>query len=328
MNDTAANGGKARETPRVGLIVLNLNGLEDTLECLASIHRVKYPEISVIVVDNGSREDPGFILREKFPRTQCIRSEQNLGIPGGNNLGIQAALGAACRYVVLLNNDTVVAPDFLDHLVAMCEADPTVGIAGPLIMDYGEPNRIQVAGFEFSDRTAFKLRIREGQIVIRGENELEQGQFPKPEQVSAISECAMFVRREVFSTVGLQNPHLRVYFQDFEFCLRAARAGFRSFLVPGSRIWHKGGRTVSALMGANNRIQQYWYIRDLHVFMREKVGLRKFLLQWLLVTARTTAGCLLDQGRRQYLWRLLGGSFSGLARAIMPGGRRVEHVAG
>jgi hypothetical protein len=311
----------------VGVVVLNWNGTQDTLECLSSLSELTYPFVAIIVVDNGSLDDPGPIIREKFPCIQYVRTDRNLGISGGNNLGIRAALAVGCQYIVLMNNDTVVASDFLDHLVSVCEADHTVGIAGSMIMYYGEPDRIQVAGFKFADRSVFKIRIRNGQIVVRGEDGIDQGQFSAPEEVPAVSGCAMLIRRDVIETVGGQDPRFYIYFQDIDFCLRATRAGFRCLLVPASRVWHKGGRTLSAAWGANSPIQQYWYLRDLHLFRRRQLGLGEFLWQWTLLTARAGVAWAAERDRATHHWAAFRGSLAGLVGGVAVRSPAVERIA-
>ena len=124
--------------PRVSVVILNLNGLEHTLECLESLKKITYPNYDVIVVDNASNGDDVKILREKSgDYVHIIENDKNYGFAEGSNIGMRYALRTFCpAYLLLLNNDTVVAPDFLDELVKVAESSDEIGIVGPKIYYY------------------------------------------------------------------------------------------------------------------------------------------------------------------------------------------------
>ncbi|MBI4221019.1 MAG: glycosyltransferase family 2 protein [Chloroflexi bacterium] len=294
---------------RVGAIVLNWNGLADTLECLASLADVGYSGLHVFVVDNGSREDPTAVIQARFPRVRCIRSVVNLGLSGGNNLGIRAALDSGCRHVLLLNNDIIVAPDFVAPLVDACETNPAVGIAGALIMHYARPDVIQVGGISILDRSALRLPLRRARVVLEHEDERDLGQLGATHEIAAVSGCAMLIKLAVINAIGGQDRRFYSYFQDIEFCLRAAKHGFRTVMVPGARIWHKGGRDTAAAWGRNSGRQQYWYMRDYQLFMRDQAGLGRYLYQWALGTVR---GVLDNRHRRGFVAGSVAGLLSGV----------------
>ncbi|MCX6022275.1 MAG: glycosyltransferase family 2 protein, partial [Chloroflexi bacterium] len=119
--------------PSVSLVVLAWNGRDDTLECLKSLAAVSYPRLEVVVVDNGSSDDTVRAVRESYPAVQLIENGKNLGYAGGNNVGILYALDRGADYVMLLNNDTVVHPDFLDVMLETLQANPDIGVLGARI---------------------------------------------------------------------------------------------------------------------------------------------------------------------------------------------------
>ena len=121
--------------PKVSIIILNWNGLDDTIECLESLQKITYPNYEVIVVDNGSRGNDAQVLREKFgDYIELIQNDKNYGYTGGNNIGIRYALhNSSWDYFLVLNNDTVVESGFLTELVNIAESAPSSGIAGPKI---------------------------------------------------------------------------------------------------------------------------------------------------------------------------------------------------
>jgi GT2 family glycosyltransferase len=117
---------KKLSEPKIGIVLVNLNGYKDTAVCLRSLAKATYGNKVVIVVDNGSMDGSGARLREEFPDVVHLRSESNLGFTGGNNLGIAYALGNGCDHILLLNNDTIVTEGFLEPLVARLQSDEKI----------------------------------------------------------------------------------------------------------------------------------------------------------------------------------------------------------
>ena len=174
--------------PQVAIIILNWNGWQDTIECLESLYQTKYENFRVILVDNASTDDSLKNIRnylkgkleihseyfkyrkENKPiqfteinydehrdikiRTDAdliiIKNQENQGFARGNNIGIRAALkNADPKYILLLNNDTVVSPDFLIELVKTVESDHKIGFTGPKTYLYDDKDVIQAAGGGF-----------------------------------------------------------------------------------------------------------------------------------------------------------------------------------
>src|SRR3990167_2553859 len=132
--------------PRILIILLNWNGKRDTLECLSSLQKVSYRHFTPIVVDNGSTDDSVALIRTQFPTVPIFETKENLGFAGGNNVGISWALKKPYDWVLLLNNDTIVAPDFLEAFLQAAKERPQAKIFGAKIYRYDEPNRIDHLG--------------------------------------------------------------------------------------------------------------------------------------------------------------------------------------
>jgi len=218
--------------PHVLIVVLNWNGLADTLACLESMRRLEYPAYEVLVVDNGSSDGSPAAIRERFPDVTLIETGENLGFAGGNNVGIRHALEIGADYVLLLNNDTEVSPDFLSRLVDAAEADSQVGMAGPTIYYYDRPEVIWSAGGE--------IDWRRGCTRMVGLDERDDGQFGgAPREVDFITGCAVLVRATALRQAGLLDERFFMYYEEVEWCVRTRRAGFRIVHVPQAHIWHK-----------------------------------------------------------------------------------------
>lgn len=221
-------------TPKVSIVLLNLNGYNDSRDCLQSLEQLDYENFEVIMVDNGSSDHSATRLAQEFPDVTLLRSQQNLGFTGGNNLGMEMALRHDAAYVLLLNNDTVVEPAFLTFLVKVGETDPKIGIIGPKIYYASDPKRIWYAGG----------RVKYGACHHRGIGELDNdGEFSHVEDTGFISGCALLVKSIVLREVGLLDDKLFVYHEDTDFCMRARKAGYRCVFVPDALIWHKISRT-------------------------------------------------------------------------------------
>src|ERR1700712_403389 len=128
--------------PLVSIISVNYNSLPDTLEFLASVRALTYPSIETILIDNASRENPEATIKAAFPEVNVIVSKDNLGFAGGNNLGLRVAKG---EYFLLLNNDTLLKPDFVTAMVDFMVAHPDAGMASPKVL-YPDGKTIQYAG--------------------------------------------------------------------------------------------------------------------------------------------------------------------------------------
>jgi GT2 family glycosyltransferase len=222
--------------PKVTIVLLNLNGYRDTRECLVSLQQVQYPNFDVVVVDNGSSDDSSARLQKEFPEAKLLRSQENLGFSGGNNLGIEHALGNATDYVLLLNNDTVVDPNFLNYLVQVGESDPRIGILGPKIFYSSEPQRIWYAGGY--------VKYGIGACRHLGQDQLDQeGKFSRVEDTEFITGCAMMIKSVVLREIGLLDSRFFIYWEDADFCMRARNSGYRLVFVPMALVWHKVSRT-------------------------------------------------------------------------------------
>lgn len=218
--------------PLVMIIVLNWNGQHYTLDCLESLQQLSYPNFEVLVVDNGSSDDSAAVIRARFPQHALIETGANLGFAGGNNVGLRYALEQGADYVLLLNNDTVVAPDFVDCLVQAVEPDSSIGIAGPTIYYHEQADLIWSAGGV--------VDWRNGQTCMRDLNTPDTGQLgATPRAADFVTGCALLARRAIIEQVGLLDERFFVYYEEAEWCARAQRAGFRVVHVPRSKIWHK-----------------------------------------------------------------------------------------
>lgn len=218
-------------TPSVSIVVLTYNRWQDTRESLGSVFAGSYPNQHVLVVDNGSTDETLTALAQTFPQATLLCNPANLGYAEGNNVGIRHAVQAGAEYVVVLNNDVVVAPDWLEALVQAAEQDHDAALLGPLVYHATEPDIIQSAG---------GVLPADWHSAHRSANEPDRGQYSTVEPVAWLTGCTILARANALSTIGLLDSDFYMYGEDVDWCVRAARAGYHVLFVPRSRVWHKG----------------------------------------------------------------------------------------
>jgi hypothetical protein len=219
--------------PRVSVILLSHDDWRDTLECLESLSHVTYPHVDVIAVDNASAHPLLERARAIRPGISIIQNDTNLGYAEGNNAGLRHALARGADYVLVLNNDTLVAPDFLDRLVDAAERHPNAAFVGPMVYHHSEPQVIQSAG---------GLMTRYWRAYHRGQNDCDSGQYSGVDRVTWVTGCAIMGRRRALEAIGLIDPEFFIYSEEVDWCLRAGERGYEVLWVPQARIWHKGAR--------------------------------------------------------------------------------------
>lgn len=217
--------------PPVALLVLNWNQREMTLECLASLARTSYPRLQTVLVDNGSTDGTAEAVRKAHPDVHVLETGANLLFAGGNNAGLRYILTGEAEYIVLLNNDTLVDPGFLEPLVACLQDNPRCGVVSPKIYYSLEPNRIWYAGGEISFWT--------GALRHVGIREIDGGQYDSPRETEYATGCCLLIRRTAVEQIGLLDESYRMYTEDADWSIRARRAGWTVWFEPRARIWHR-----------------------------------------------------------------------------------------
>ena len=261
-------------SPSVAAVVLSYEGRDVTLQALESLAAVEYEPFRIVVADNGSTDGTKEAVEARFPDVEVVRTEENLGPAGGVNLGLRWALARDFQYVLILNNDIEVPPDFVTEMVRVAESDPSIGIVGPKAYYYEDRDRIWSAGGI--------LRFKESVTRERGHREKDRGQYDREVEIPYVNGCAMLVKREVFEAVGLWDPLYFLSVEDADFCMRAKRAGWRCWYAPRAELWHM----VSVTAGGYRAGRTYHTGRSTALFLRRYAS----PAQWVTAVLFTLAG--------------------------------------
>lgn len=240
---------------------MNYKGKADTLECLESLRWLTYPNWLAVLVDNASADGCPEAVRESFPETVVIESQENLGFTGGNNIGIKAALERGAEYIFLLNNDTTVHPSLLGWLVSALVMNPRLGIVGPTMFFYDEPLKVWSTGGKMDAR---------GQSIL-----LTEGESP-----DFIVGAGLMTRRSVLEQIGAFDDQFFLYYEESDLCARAKEAGWEIASVTPAALWHK----VSKATGLDSPLTVYYMRRNQLLYLQKrenKAGLRAAFLDGL-----------------------------------------------
>ena len=246
----------------LSIITVNYNGYKDTCELIDSIPFNENME--VIVVDNGSKEDETNILQTRYPHIKVIRSDQNLGFAGGNNIGIKAARG---QYLYLVNNDTIFKDFDPQLLIQRLESSPKIGMVCPKIRFAWGNNPIQYAGYTpLSPITIRNLAI--------GCGEEDTGQYDSPHPTPYAHGAAMMLKREVVDKVGLMPESYFLYYEELDWSMMITRKGYEIWYEPASTIYHKESQST----GQNSPLRTYYLTRNRLLLVKRNVkGIKKYV---------------------------------------------------
>lgn len=271
--------------PKVFLVLLNWNNSKDTILCMRSLLKVYYKKIYPLVIDNHS-SDNSISELESFRKNnpafglEIIKNFENSGFAGGNNVGIRYALKKGADYILLLNNDTVVDPNFVDELLKESQKDDKAGIITPAIFFYDNKELLWFGG---------KTKIEWWRMDKAISNSLFNKRISKnstTENVDFVTGACMLIKRQVFESVDGFDERFFLYFEDADLALRVRKNGWKLVWTPSAKIWHKVSATtipkigVSRVLYYNNRnamllVRKHgpiWAKLYMHVWAFLKIG--------------------------------------------------------
>lgn len=235
--------------PKVAVVLVNWNGKDDTLECLASLAKIEYSNKEIIVVDNGSRDDSVAVIHAAFPHVTLLETGKNLGFTGGNNVGIERALSHNADYIFLLNNDTTIEPQALQELIAVASREKQFGLLTPVVYYYDDPDDVWFAGA--------RLDLSRGEAVH--DNSHPPQRTDDVRELPWASGCTMLFPAQVLRRLKGFDDRFFLNWEDVDLSLRVRRAGFKIGMVPSARVFHKVGKAFGHAVGTG---ASYYALRN------------------------------------------------------------------
>ena len=252
--------------PRVSVITVNYNQSEVTCALLESIRWQAWRNVEVIVVDNASRENPEALFKSRFPEVIFLRSEQNLGFAGGNNLALPYATG---DYFFFVNNDAELTENTIQNLLQVFETQPRAGIVSPLICYAPEVRENAHAATDLIQYAGMTpVHPLTGRNRTIGNREADHGQFTQTAQTAYAHGAAMMAPRRVLEQVGPMREDFFLYYEELDWCERIRQAGWEVWVQPLARVYHKESLTVQKL----GSLKTYYLTRNRIWFMRRHFG--------------------------------------------------------
>lgn len=250
--------------PKVSVVILNWNGKKFLQTCLSSLGKLKYPSVEIIVVDNNSSDDSVSYIKKNFPRVSVIASRTNNGFAKGNNIGAKRASG---KYLLFLNNDTKVTPDFLAPMVDACERDAAIGCIQPEMRVMKTPELLDEAG-AYLTPSGFLYHYGYRKKYTKAE-------YRNTREVFSAKGACIFIPKRVFNSVGGFDKDFFIFFEETDLCHRIWLSGHRVLYMPKSYIFHVAGGDTTDTYSYIRRIyltfknMNYSYLKNfgiLHLF--------------------------------------------------------------
>ena len=259
----------------LSIITINYNGLKDTCELMETLP-LEDETIEVIVVDNASTQDEASIIEQRYPQITVIRSKENLGFAGGNNLGIQSSHG---KYLFFINNDTLFRgvghslTSYLLPLTSLLDSSDNIGMVCPKIRFAWGNTPIQYAGYT----PLSKITLRNSAI---GCGEADNGQYDTPHPTPYAHGAAMMVKREVIDKVGMMPECYFLYYEELDWSMMIRRAGYDIWYEPACTIYHKESQAT----GQNSPLKSYYMTRNRLLFAKRNISIpQKYLTYSYLI---------------------------------------------
>ena len=281
QKETALLPLSAPASHRLSVLIVNTNTRDMLLDCLESIYRtVRTEPLEVIVVDNASNDGSIEAARSRFPSVKYIENDHNNWFTGATNQAIVASRG---EYLLCLNPDTVCHPYSIDGLVEFLEENPSVGLAGPKLLNGDGSLQPSCRNFPTSRRLVLQhiFPWRLAPNSWRKRTVLEYWDHDETMEVDWIIGACILLPRKAIEEVGLKDEGYPIFHEETDWCYRLRKAGWQSWFLHDLEVTHFGSTTVSKLWGRGLVLEFY---KGKHRFIRKHYGSLALLLHRILLS--------------------------------------------
>lgn len=246
--------------PMVCVILVNYKGTEDTIACVKSLFNVNYTNYRIVIADNKSSvplsKEDSYVFEDE--RVIILPTGDNLGFAGGNNFAIEYAMHKwNPDYYLLLNNDTVVDPDFMMHMVQKAESSDEIGLVTGKIYLYSQQKKIWYAGGALETKKCWTSHF--------GAEEIDFGQYDEDCEVTFATGCLWLLPKRTIEKVGLLSEEYFLYYEDADYGYKILQSGLRLIYCHKAIIYHK----VSGSTGTYSDLERYYMVRNGLMFVQK-----------------------------------------------------------
>ena len=267
------------------VIIVNWNGQHLLNDCLTSLKNQAYQNFEVILVDNGSTDDSIPFVQKNFPWVRILKLDKNYGFGNGNNRGFEISNG---KYIVFLNNDTIVDKFWVFELAKILDRNPEVGFCSSKMLVYDKKNIIDSIGIGY---------LKSGVGYKIGWLEVDNGQYDNIKYIFGACCGASIFRRSVLEDTGLFDPLINTYNDDIDLSFRAQLKGYRCYFASKAKVLHRG----SATAGYKSELNTYLSQRNFEIVWLKNVPIQilvsQFILHWLHSILSVAKCMYLKQGK-------------------------------
>ncbi len=256
--------GKVRD---LSIIIVSYNAKEHLKNCLNSVYsNCHISDFETIVVDNSSVDGSPEMIRTEFPHVRLIENEENLGFARANNIAIRESTG---KYILLLNNDTILMPDSIDIMTIIMDNSPDTGVLGCQLVNRDESlqesfNRVPDIFTEFIRKSIYNQSIGSMNNVF---GKYLYKKYQREQDVDWVTGSCMMIRKKVLEEVRLLDENFFMYFEDVDLCCRIRKNGWKIKYTPVAKVVHIGGRSVQSNVTKafmEYRMSQLYFYKKYH----------------------------------------------------------------
>lgn len=271
--------------PKVLICILNWNNIEDTLHCLNSISQLEYSNFAILIIDNGSNEDPSERILEKNDKIILKRNNINLGYTGANNQGIDYAIQIGADYIWLLNNDTIVEPNTLRNLITTAETSQNIGLVSPVVYYLENKEKILFCGGYYDLDTQYKTFTRNLELSANWQKNCNKN--------LSLWGTALLVKISLVKEIGKLDERFFAYNEDIDYSIRSIKAGFSNLIDYSARVYHRKKQYV---VGVNQYPPHYYFYTTRNEYFLWTKFMSKpkkilYLRSYLIKVFQTVANC-------------------------------------